>query len=117
MLARPEFDPHTDEIVGDTPDLDLARKARSIGPDVYRLAKSSEGTTRHRVRRHQRTPLRSLERIKARHKRRSRSDRGVRQQPPYPPSTAQDSMSLGDNVGESGEARSFRTESVTSAVG
>ncbi|MDA8269835.1 MAG: hypothetical protein M0Z39_00285 [Actinomycetota bacterium] len=33
MLARPEFDPHTDEIVGDTPDLDLARKARSIGPE------------------------------------------------------------------------------------
>ena len=113
MLARPEFDPHTDEIVGDTPDLDLARKARSIGPEFTGW--------RSRVKARPDIEFGDTSARRCGHWSGSRlvasdvpgSDRGVRQEPPYPPSTAQDSMSLGDNVGESGEARSFRTESVT----
>ncbi len=79
----------TGAFIRDTLDLDLARKAWSAGPDVDWLAKSSADTTKHRVRRHQRPSLRSLERIKARHKRRSSSDRDVRQEPLYPSPTAQ----------------------------
>ncbi len=89
MFVYPEFDSQTGAFIRDTLDLDLARKAWSAGPDVDWLAKSSADTTKHRVRRHQRPSLRSLERIKARRKRRSSSDRDVRQEPLYPSPTAQ----------------------------
>jgi hypothetical protein len=90
MFVRPEVDPSTGEIVGDTLDLDHARKAWSTGPDVDWLAKPSGDTPKHRVRRQQRPSLRSLERIKARRKRCLTSDRGARQEPPHPLLTAQE---------------------------
>jgi len=90
MFVRPEVDPSTGEIVGDTLDLGHARKAWSTGPDADWLAKPSGDTPKHRVRRQQRPSLRSLERIKARHKRRPTSDRGARQEPPHPSLTAQE---------------------------
>jgi len=91
MFVRPEVDPTTGEIVGDTLDLDDARKAWSTGPDVDWLAKPSGDTPKHRVRRQQHPSLRSLERIKARRKRCLTSDRGARQEPLHPSSTAQES--------------------------
>lgn len=90
MFVRPEVDLQTGDISRDILDLDLARKAWSTGPDVDWLAKSSKDTTKHRVRRPKRPSQRSLERIKARRKRRSKSDRGVRQEPLHPSSTAQE---------------------------
>jgi len=90
MFVRPEVDPTTGEIVGDTLDLGHARKAWPTGPDADWLAKPSGDTPKHRVRRPQRPSLRSLERIKARHKRRLASDRGARQEPLHPPLTAQE---------------------------
>ena len=90
MFVHPEVDLQRGEIIRDTLDLDLARKAWSTGPDVDWLAKSSGDTTKHRVQRPKRPSQRSLERIKARRKRRSKSDRGVRQEPLHPSSTAQE---------------------------
>lgn len=87
MFVRPEVDPSTGEILGDTLDLDHARKAWSTGPDIDWLAKPSGDTPKHRVRRQQRPSLRSAERIKARQKR-SPSDRGARQEPLHPSPTA-----------------------------
>jgi len=90
VFVHPKVDPHTGEIVGDTLDLDLARKAWSTGPDVDWLAKPSGDTPKHRGRRPQRSSLRSLARIKARHKRCPESDRGARQEPLHPSLTAQE---------------------------
>ena len=90
LFVRPEVDSQTGEIIKDTLDLDLASKAWSTGPDVDWLTKPSEDTTKHRVRRQQRPSQRSLERIKARRKRRLGSDRGARQEPLHPSSTARD---------------------------
>jgi len=70
------------------PSHELRRKPP--GPDVDWLAKPSGDTPKHRVRRQQRPSLRSLERIKARHKRCLTSDRGARQEPPHPSLTAQE---------------------------
>ncbi len=90
LFVHPEVDLQTGEIIKDTLDLDLASKAWSTGPDVDWLTKPSEDITKHRVRRQQRPSQRSLERIKARRKRRLGSDRGARQEPLHPSSTARD---------------------------
>lgn len=92
MFVHPKVDATTGEIVGDTLDLDLARKAWSAGPDVDWLAKPSGDTPKHRVRRQQRPSPRSLERIKARRKRHLKSDRDARHEPPHPSLTAQESV-------------------------
>jgi len=90
MFVLPKVDATTGEIVGDTLDLDLARKAWSTGPDVDWLAKPSGDTSKHRVRRQQRPSPRSLERIKARRRRHLKSDRDARHEPPHPSLTAQE---------------------------